>query len=100
MAKEITEEQARKLATSRFWESMTLRERATFQLNTDRLCMPFEVFHEALEKTLGRPVYTHEFGLDVDGLRAELRGERAAPTFDEVLALIPEAQRVLVVVSP
>ena len=26
-----------------------------------KLCMPFSIFQEAVEKTLGRPVWTHEF---------------------------------------
>lgn len=96
MASGLTLEQAKRLAASEFWKDMTERQRAEFQLNEDRLCMPFPVFHEAVEKALGRPVYTHEFGLDVEGLRRELRGERPAPTFEEVLTLIPADKRVLV----
>lgn len=62
----ITKEQAIKLAESKFWESMSYREIAEFQLNTECLCMPFEIFHEVIEKTLDRPVGTHEFAsLDI-----------------------------------
>lgn len=93
---ELTKEEAIALAESKFWESMTHRQIAEFQMNTDRLCMPFAVFHEAVEKTLGRPVWTHEFGLDRDGLAAELRGERPAPSFREIVELIPEEKRLLV----
>lgn len=96
----LTREQAVALHDSRFWESMTFRERAEFQMNTDLLCMPFGIFHEAIEKTLGRPVYTHEFGLNVEGLRAELRGERPAPTLQEILDLIPAENRVIVLRTP
>ena len=92
----MTREQAVALYDSGFWKDMTDRERATFQLFEDRLCMPFDVFHEAVEKTLGRPVFTHEFGPGADGLRSELIGEKAAPTFDEILSLIPEGKRVIV----
>ena len=60
----MTREQAIELAESKFWESMSFRERATFQLFEEKMCMPFDVFHEAIVKTLGRPVWTHEFGLN------------------------------------
>jgi len=93
----MTKEEAIKLAESGFWETMTDRERATFQLFEDRLCMPFGVFHAAIEKTLGRPVYTHEFGLDRVGLQRELLGDRPTPTIEDILNLIPADKRVVVV---
>lgn len=76
---EIDKAEATRLFNSKFWEAMTYRERAEFQLGTALLCMPFSVFHEAVEKSLGRPVYTHEFGVNADGLRAELAATGAAP---------------------
>ncbi len=97
MSDPITREQAVELAESGFWEDMDMRQRAEFQMWARKLSMPFEVFHEAIEKTLGRPVYTHEFGLDWEGLHWELSGERPAPTFEEVIDLIPEDKRVLFV---
>lgn len=57
----LTEEQAIRLAETKFWETMTDHDIAKFQLFEDRLCMPFGVFHRAIEKALGRPVWTHEF---------------------------------------
>lgn len=92
----MTKEQAIALSNSKFWESMTAREIATFQLFEDRLCIPFDVFHAAVEKTLKRPVFTHEFGLAMDSLRAELLGKRPAPSLDEIIALIPADKRVIV----
>lgn len=92
----LTTEQAIKLYNSKFWEGMSYREIATFQLHEPRLCMPFSVFHEAMEKTLGRPVFTHEFGLSVERLKAELNGELGAPTFEQILALIPKDKLLLV----
>lgn len=83
------------------WEPMSHRERAEFQIEQDLLCMPFSVFHEAMEKALGRPVYTHEFGLDRDGLRAELAGNREAPTLDEIVSQLPAEKLIVVdVASP
>ena len=94
----MTKEQALALADSKFWETMTDREKTTFQLFEERMCMPFDVFHEALEKTLKRPVFTHELGLNYEGLKAELVGEKAAPSFEEIINLIPKEKRILVAI--
>ena len=93
----MTEDEAIRLAKSEFWKDLTLRERAVFQLFEDRLCMPFDVFHEAIEKTLGRPVFTHEFGLNRKGLQTELMGDAPPPTTEEIINLIPPEKRVIVV---
>jgi hypothetical protein len=37
---------------SKFWEGMTHRQIADFQMCEERLCMPFSIFQEAVEKTL------------------------------------------------
>lgn len=94
---EMSKAAAVELLESKFWESMSYYERAWFQMNTSRLCMPFGVFHEAVEKTLGRPVYTHEFGLNYDGLMAELRGDLAAPSITEIIEMIPEEKRIVII---
>ena len=93
----LTKEQAIALHDAQFWEPMTHRQRAEFQLRAELLCMPFGVFHEAVEKSLGRPVFTHEFGLNWDGLRRELAGEQSPPTMAQVLELIPADKRVIIV---
>ncbi len=93
----IGREAALALCSSRWWEGKTHREIAEFQITTEELCCPFSVFHEAIEKALGRGVYTHEFGLNWDGLLAELFGAKDAPSFHEILDLIPKDKRVLVV---
>jgi hypothetical protein len=92
-------EQAIALSESKFWEPMSFRERAVFQINEHRLCMPFEVFHEAVEKTLGRPVFTHEFGLNYEGLKNEINNGGPSPTMEEIINMIPEDKRVIVVVA-
>ena len=92
----MTEEQAKKLYESRFWKTMTSRERATFQLYQDRLCMPFSIFHQAIEETLDRHVYTHEFCFNRKGLKKELNGESPAPTMEEIINLIPEEKRLII----
>jgi len=85
----MTQKEAIKLYESKFWETMTLKDRAMFQL-FEPLLMPFDIFHEAVEKTLGRPVYTHEFGLNVDGLKKELLGESPSPSMNDIIQLLME----------
>ena len=94
--KQLTREQALAFAENKLWQGMNHRQIAEFQIEQDRLCMPFSVLHEAIEKTLGRPVYTHEF-INREGLRKELYGEKPAPTFEEILDLIPKDKHVLII---
>lgn len=91
----LTKDQAIAIAESRVWEGWTFEERVRFQLFEDLLCMPFSVFHEAIEKELGRPVWTHEFAF-VEGLRDEWAGKRGKPTMDEIIALIPPEKLIIV----
>lgn len=95
----IGRDKAIELAESKWWEGCDHRKIATFQMLTEELCMPFGLFHEAVEKALGRPVFTHEFGLDYDGLVSELLGERNPPTLDEVLGLIPKDKMVVLLAA-
>ncbi len=94
--KQLTKEQAIAFCENKCYENMTSRQIAEFQMEQDRICMPFEVFHKAIEETLGRPVFTHEFGLNHDGLRKELYGEKEHPTLEEIINLIPEDKRILI----
>jgi len=90
----MTKEKAKQLYESKFWEGMTYEERAKFQLFEDMLCMPFGVFHEAVEKVLGRSVWTHEFAFP-DSLRKEFLKEKPAPTMAEIIGLIPADKQVI-----
>ena len=94
----MTKEQAIQLGQSGFWTTMTSREIATFQLFEEKLCMPFSVFHEAIEKTLGRPVWTHEFAMNYEGLKSELIGEKPAPTKQEIMEMIPAEKRIILAI--
>jgi len=93
----IGRKKAIELYDSEFWLEMSDREKTEFQLFTDELCMPMDVFHKAIEAALGRPVFTHELGLNYDGLVDEFLGKKPAPSFREVLELIPAEKRVIVV---
>lgn len=97
--RQLTKEEAIRFSDSRVWESWTHEQICDFQLFQKKLCMPFSVFHEAVEKTLGRPVFTHEFGLNYDGIVQERLGIREAPTFEEIVAMIPEDKRVMIFVE-
>ena len=60
MKVEMTEEQAIRLAKTQWWKVCDPVAVALLQLFQDRLCMNFGDFHAALEKALGRSVWTHE----------------------------------------
>ena len=92
----IGKEKAIKLYYSKWWEGLSHRKIAEFQLFTAELSCPFDVFHEAVEKSLGRPVFTHEFGLNYDGICREFLGEKEPPTMNEILNLIPQEKLIVV----
>lgn len=93
----MTREQAIALAETKWWVNQLPQVIVSFQLFEPLLCMPFGDFHKAVEQCLGRSVYTHEFGLGIEGLRKEFLGEKPALTFQEIMGLIPEAKRVIMV---
>lgn len=90
---QLTKEQALSLYESKFLEGMIERESALFQLCAYTLCMPLDVFHSAIEKALGREVYSHEFK-DFESLREELLGNQSPPTQQEILNLIPPSKLI------
>ncbi len=91
----MTKQEAITLHDSEFWKGMSQKDIATFQLTEERLCMPFEVFQKAMESTLGRPVFT--LGLNRDSLTRELLDGAEAPSLAEIMELIPEKMRLVVV---
>jgi len=95
--KSIGSKAAIAMADAQWWTGKESREIALVGLITAELCLPFTLLHEHVEKALGRPVFTHEFtGDGCDRMIEEIRGERDAPTINEIIALIPEAKRILV----
>ena len=92
--KQLTEKQAINMANSKIWKNWTNEQIVRFQLFQDRLCMPFDRFHEAIEKVLKRPVYTHEFAFDE--IKKEYLGEKSPPTFEEIINLIPEDKKIII----
>jgi len=94
---QLTKEQAIAVYESGAWEIWTDEEIVKFQLFQERLCMPFTRFHRAIEKVLGRPVWTHEFAF-LDSLIAEYNRERPVPSFEDIINLIPK-ERFIVMTS-
>lgn len=72
MIEQLTREEAIKFANEKVYEYMSFKEIAIFQVTQEKLCMPFSVFHKAVEKTIGRPVLTHEFAVNASGIRVEI----------------------------
>ncbi|MFH1012888.1 MAG: hypothetical protein V1769_00070 [Thermoplasmatota archaeon] len=93
---QLTKEQALEIAESGVWKNWTDEEVTKFQLYQDRLCMDFSRFHESVEKTLGRPVYTHEFAFP-EHLQKEFEGDKEPPTLMEVLNLFPKDKPIIIV---
>jgi hypothetical protein len=76
----LTKDEAVALSESGWWKEKTPQEIVKFQLFEDRLSMDFRAFHEAVEKALGRPVWTHEFAEPVhlrDAFLAIESGEKS-----------------------
>ena len=94
----MTKEEALAKVATKWWETATTREIVEFQLFEDRLCMPFGDFHGAVEKELGRPVFTHEFA-EPARLREEFRGTRPPATAAEVFGALDPARTIYVAVD-
>jgi len=95
----IGRDNAIELYTHQWWLLKSPRDIVDFQLFTAELCMPFGEFHKALEEVLGRSVFTHEFGFNLDGLMQEYLGEKPSPTMEQILAMIPEDKQVIVLTN-
>lgn len=94
----LTEQQARDFAETGWWKELPADAIVAFQLYESRLCMDFHDFHGAVEESLGRPVFTHEFALNYDGLVAEFECKAERPTMAEIVNMIPIEKRL--VISP
>lgn len=84
------------LFDSGWWKDKTPTQIAEFQIFTAELCMPFGEFQMAVEKAVKRPVWTHEFALNYDGLVAELLQGKRPPSMQEIIEMIPQDKRILI----
>ena len=92
---QLTKEQAIALGDSGEWRDWTSKDIVSFQLYQDRLAIPFDKFHKALEDVLERPVWTHELA-DRNRIQAEVEGKIPKPTFGDIMSLIPEKKRIII----
>lgn len=92
----IGRERAIALAKTEWWKGKTARDIAEFQMLTEELCMPFETYQEALAEAIGRPVFTHELALNFQGIAKELFDDAPAPSFEDILNLIPEGKLIII----
>ena len=83
---ELSHADAVAMAKTGWWKECDAVSIANFQLRQPRLCMDFSDFHKAVEESLGRPVWTHEFAIE-GHLENELarRVEGAAPATPDIL---------------
>lgn len=94
----MTQKEAIALMATKFWEEMDDVARFRFQINEERLCMPFEIFHKSAEVALNRSVWSHEFA-NPGRLWKEYAGAAPRPTFKDILALIPAEKLILLTFS-
>jgi hypothetical protein len=81
---QLTPEQAVEFYEKGEWKNWTLKEIALFQLHQQFLCVPFPLFHEAIEALLERSVWTHEMA-DSKALIDEYEGKIEKPTINDVV---------------
>lgn len=91
----LTKEQAIILGNSKFYEELSDREIIIFQLLEGRLCMPLHVLHEALQRVLDRPVFTHKMQPYL--LLCEMFNLKSKTTMKEILELTPKDKQIVVV---
>jgi hypothetical protein len=87
--KQLSKEQAHAVFQSKIWETWSDIQLLRIQLFQEHLCMPFGRYHRALERHLGRPVYTTSLDYQKDKLIKEVLGTSEVPTSHELYALIP-----------
>ena len=93
--KQLSEKQAIAFYDSKIYEDWTPYQVVRFQLFQKKLALPLDLFHKSLENVLDRPVWTHELGMNRQGIINEFLGTGAAPTFDEIVGMIPQEKLIL-----
>jgi len=56
---------------NKWWLSEDPKVIGYHQLFEEVLLVSFSKFHEGIEKLLGRPVWTHEFGINMDNIKRD-----------------------------
>jgi hypothetical protein len=92
----LTKGEACRIYDTKEYENWSDREKVAAMLYGKLVCMPFDVFHAAIERVLDRPVFTHEFGYNFDGIVKEFEGTGKKPNLEEVIEMIPEEKRIII----
>jgi len=71
--KQLTVQEALEFYKSEKWKTMSQKEIALFQMQQEMCCIPFRVFHKAVEDTVGHAVLTHELHKNHDILLKEIK---------------------------
>lgn len=96
----LTQAEAIAKVETKWWEGKSYKEIVDFQLYEERLCMPFDKFHEAVGKVLARPVFTHEFA-DFKTLQEEYEGKREYKGLQESIErIIPPDKPIIFIETP
>lgn len=87
----MTQAEAIRMAASGWHRNCTDQEIAALQLYEERQVVPeFDIFHGAMEKAIGRPIQTLEFGLWSDRLKKEF--ESAVPDAEKLIERMRQAK--------
>ncbi len=95
--KQITKIQALNIFHNEKWKRWTDYQKVKFQLYQDRLCMPYTEFRKALTVVFGRSIWSHELSSsNINSMIKEFEKKRKAPTFTEILELIPKDKAIVI----
>lgn len=89
--KEKCEKVMNKYGLNKWWESEDPLQVALYQIFEPTLLVDFSLFHQGLEELLDRPVFTHELGLNYEGLKRE--AELSIERFQKGINKISDEQR-------
>ncbi len=87
---QFSKEEAKAISESRVWAEWTDVQILHLQLFQNHLCMPFGRYHTALERCLGRPVYTNTIEYNKPKLIKEFLSIASTHSFEEIMELIPQ----------
>ena len=79
----------------RLWESMSWEELAKFQVTQETLCVPFDLYRNAAERTLGRPLFNLQLANGRERVKSELFGGTPPESLREVIDIIPLHKRMV-----
>lgn len=89
---QFTEAQAIAIYNSGIWQDMTEKQICDMQLLQDRLCVPLDILHDAMNVCLGRPITNLELLTQRSELTREYILKNGKPSCEDVMALLIDNQ--------